>query len=133
MHKQFIIIAVFFIISGCISHSNDKNTAEYNIYSNKSNWLSIPDNITHNADVFYIYPTVCVSETSNKCSIDNIQMHKSAQRVIKLQADAFSKYANIFASYYTQYDIDVFEYSNYNKIQKAMKENIQGINYIVAR
>lgn len=132
MHKLFTILAVFFIISGCISNSNYKNTAEYNIYSNNSNWLSLPDNITHNADVFYIYPTVCVSETSNKCSIDNLQMHKAAERVIKLQAAAFSKYANIFAPYYTQYDIDVFEYSNYNDIQKAMQDNIQGINEIYA-
>lgn len=130
MYKHFIIIAVFFIITGCINNSNDKNTAENNIYSDKSNWLNLPDNITHNADVFYIYPTVCVSKTSNKCSIDNAQMHKSAERVIKLQANAFSKYANIFAPYYTQYDIDVFEYSNYNDIQKAMKDNIQGINDI---
>ena len=119
MHKLFTVLAVFFIISGCINNSNDKNTAEYNIYSNNSNWLSLPDNITHNADVFYIYPTVCVSETSNKCSIDNIQMHKSAERVIKLQAAAFSKYANIFAPYYTQYDIDVFEYSNKNDLKRG--------------
>lgn len=130
MHKLFTILAVFFVISGCISSSNNTNTAAYNIYSDKANWLNLPDNITHNADVFYIYPTVCVSETSNKCSISNTQMQNSAQRVIKLQADAFSKYTNIFAPYYTQYDIDVFEYSNYNDIQKTMQKNIQGINEI---
>ena len=130
MRKFFLITAVFLITAGCINKSSDTNTAEYNIYSDKSNWLNLPDNITHNADVFYIYPTVCASDTSNKCSIDNMQMQNSAKRVIKLQADAFSKYANIFAPYYTQYDIDVFEYSNYNDIQKTIKDNIQGLNEI---
>lgn len=125
MHKLFTVIAVFFVISSCINKSNDKNTAEYNIYSDNSNWLSLPDNITHNADVFYIYPTVCASDTSNICPVDDIQMQKSAERVIKLQAEAFSKYTNIFAPYYTQYDIDVFEYSNYNNIQKVMQTNIK--------
>lgn len=47
------------------------------------------------------------------------------KRVIKLQAEAFSKYTNIFAPYYTQYDIDMFEYSNYNNIQKVMQTNIK--------
>lgn len=130
MRKLFIITAVFFIITGCPNKSSDKNTAEYNIYSDKSNWLNLPENIIHNADVFYIYPTVCASETSNKCSIDNMQMQNSAKKVIKLQAEAFSKYANIFAPYYTQYDIDVFEYSNYSDIQKTIKNNMQGINEI---
>ena len=90
MRKFFLITAVFLITAGCINKSSDTNTAEYNIYSDKSNWLNLPDNITHNADVFYIYPTVCASDTSNKCSIDNMQMQNSAKRVIKLQADAFS-------------------------------------------
>lgn len=52
------------------------------------------------------------------------------KKVIKLQAEAFSKYTNIFAPYYTQNDIDVFKYSNYNDIQKVMQNNIQGINEI---
>ncbi len=55
-----------------------------NIYSDNSNLLNLPDNINHNSDVFYIYPAVCVSETSNKCSIDNVQMHKSAEKSNKI-------------------------------------------------
>lgn len=60
-----------------------------NIYSDNSNWLNLPDNITHSADVFHIYHTVCVSETSNKCSIDNIQMHKSAEKSNKITGRSF--------------------------------------------
>ncbi len=128
MHKAAVVFAALFIISGCIQ--NNKNAASYNLYAEKENWLSLPDNITHSVDVFYIYPTVCASDISNICPANDMQMQNAAQRVIKLQAAAFSKYANIFAPYYTQYDIEAIEYSNYNEIEKIMQNNIQGINEI---
>ncbi|MDY5050139.1 MAG: DUF3089 domain-containing protein [Candidatus Mucispirillum faecigallinarum] len=124
------IIMLFFILlaAGCINKEN-KSSVE-NIFAEKNNWLSLPDNITYKADVFYIYPTVCVSENSNMCSIDNSQMQHSAQRVLKLQADAFKNTANIFAPYYTQYDIDIFEYSNYKEIQENIRKNTKGLQEI---
>lgn len=128
MHKIIIVFAVLFIITGCVK--NNSNTSSYNIYAEQENWLHLPDNITHNADIFYIYPTVCASDTANICPVNDMQMQNAAKRVLKLQAYAFDKYTNIFAPYYTQYDIEAIEYSNYDEIQKIMKKNIQGINEI---
>lgn len=126
--KKVIILFFIFLAAGCINKEN-KSSVE-NIFAAKSNWLSLPDNITYKADVFYIYPTVCVSENSSMCSIDNSQMQNSAKRVLKLQADAFKNTANIFAPYYTQYDIDIFEYSNYKDIQANIRKNTKGLQDI---
>ena len=48
------IIMLFFILlaAGCINKEN-KSSVE-NIFAEKNNWLSLPDNITYKADVFYI-------------------------------------------------------------------------------
>lgn len=124
--KKFFILFIYFLFLLPSAFS-----LEYTDYSNKNNWLNMPDKIIHPVDVFYIYPTVCSADyKSNLCPINDKQMQTSAKSVIKLQAEAFKTHANIFAPYYTQYNFKAFYNSNFDKIQKDTKENLQGINDI---
>ena len=121
-----IIAALLLIfIAGCTS--NGENEIIKYDFSSKENWLSLPETIKYDVDVFYLYPTVCNSVDSNKCALNDDKMQVSARNVLKLQSDAFKNMANIFAPFYTQYDLDIFEYSNYEKMQLDMKKNTQGI------
>lgn len=125
---RFFVIVLLIFIAGCNSN-NSSEIIKYD-FSSKENWLSLPDNITYNVDVFYLYPTVCNSIDSNICALNDTKMQNSAKNVMRLQSDAFKNMANIFAPYYTQYDLDIFEYSNYEKMESDMKKNKQGINDI---
>lgn len=125
---RLYVIFLLILITGCINN-NAKEIIKYD-FSSKENWLSLPENITYNVDVFYLYPTVCNSIDSNMCVLTDNKMQNSAKNVMKLQSDAFKNMANIFAPYYTQYDLDIFEYSNYEKMDSDMKKNTQGITDI---
>ena len=122
--KKFFILFIYFLFLLPSAFS-----LEYTDYSNKNNWLNMPDKIIHLVDVFYIYPTVCTTEDkSNLCLTDNLQMRETAKNVFKLQAEAFDTVANIYAPFYTQYNFRAFAYSNYEKIQKDTANNFQGLS-----
>lgn len=100
-------------------------------YSNPNNWLAIPTKNEYSTDVFYVYPTVCMKgDADNICKYENLQMQNSAKQVFKLQAEAFSTVANIYAPFYSQYNFNAFSYSDYNEIQKRLAQNTKGISDI---
>lgn len=130
MKKVFtlIIIMHIFVVSA-FAKTDIKN----NDYSKPENWLSIPANTIYPIDVFYIYPTTCMSKNFtqlNKCEIDNEDMRFHARKVFKLQAEAFDTVANIYAPFYTQLGLASFLNMNFNEINNKIISNEQEISDI---
>lgn len=75
-------------------------------YSIATHWLSIPV-VSHNVDVFYLYPTAWQKvhdSDPNICNIDNPSMLAGSASAFGRQATAFETFANIYAPYYRQAD-----------------------------
>jgi len=75
-------------------------------YSQAAHWLSIPV-VSHNVDVFYLYPTAwhkVHDMDPNICDIDNPSMLAGSASAFGRSATAFETFANIFAPYYRQAD-----------------------------
>ena len=124
------ILTVLLLFAGCFAGCFAQDIVMTD-YSDSTNWLSLPVQNKHSADVFYIYPTVCTTDDENNlCKTDNTQMRKMAQNVFKLQADVFDTVADIYAPFYTQYNFKAFACSNYEKIQKDTANNRQGLSDI---
>ncbi len=80
-------------------------------YSNPKHWLSLPDSINKQADVFYLYPTAwikCNTSEPDICEINNASMLEGSEITLKSQAFAFESSCNIFAPFYRQASIECF-------------------------
>lgn len=78
-------------------------------YSNPKHWLSLPDSINKQADVFYLYPTAWVKYNVSEpdiCEIDNPSLLEGTQITFKAQASVFENTCNIFSPYYRQAAIE---------------------------
>lgn len=76
-------------------------------YSKAEHWLSLPDSLDKEVDVFYLYPTAWQKvgkDEPNICEIDNASMLKGSNLAFKRQATAFETVGNIYAPYYRQVD-----------------------------
>lgn len=130
MKNIFILIFTFlFSLLPAFTEENIK----INDYSKIDNWLSFPKEEIYPADVFYIYPSTCISNKENApdiCDINNQEMRENAKKVLNLQAKAFDTAANIYAPFYTQFAIKVFQNKDYQFIQNKIYSNEQEIRDI---
>lgn len=79
-------------------------------YSSADNWLALPQNITKDVDVFYLYPTAYSKVDPSEdaiCDIDNAVMRNTARGLLATQASVFEESCNVFAPYYRQFDVPV--------------------------
>lgn len=128
-----LLFAVF--TTGCNEKDSNKNinppVAGDEIvpsdYSDKNNWLNVPDNPQKEVDVFYLYPTVWGRESEDEstvCSIDHVGMREAAPNLLQSQASVFEKECNIYAPFYRQVD------AGYALSQQGMLETyIGGVPY----
>ena len=76
-------------------------------YTKSENWLAVPLERRHQADVFYIYPTSYAPEMPGAplyCEIDDAGMRTTAPRHLLAQASVFETCADIYAPFYRQCD-----------------------------
>jgi hypothetical protein len=74
-------------------------------YADPDNWLALPSQLMHDADVLYFYPTCFTPECEGEiCEIDNVCMRESAPELLASQASAFETVADIYAPFYRQID-----------------------------
>ena len=72
-------------------------------YSQRKNWLALPDRPDKAIDLVYLYPSVCFDFGAGEiCAADNPGMRKGAKRCLSQQASAFEPLANIYAPYWRQ-------------------------------
>lgn len=94
-------------------------------YSDKNNWFVVPDEIQHEVDLIYFYPTAYSPESEADpvvCDINNTSMRSGAAEVFKTQATAFEPYSNVYTPFYRQIDAA----SLAGKTQKEMIEAENG-------
>ena len=76
-------------------------------YSDKDNWLAIPE-ITHDVDTVYLYPTTFLDDSEGAeliCDVNNEMMRTGAQNMYKSQATVYEESTNVFAPYYRQSNV----------------------------
>ncbi|WP_295161531.1 DUF3089 domain-containing protein [uncultured Brachyspira sp.] len=107
--KISALILISIIILSC--SPNNKNNEIEKIktdYSDKNNWLSIPENINEKeADIFYLYPTIWTRSDTNEsiiCPINYIPMRRGTTNVMLEQTGIFEEIGNIYAPFYRQAD-----------------------------
>lgn len=123
-----LIIMLAFAVSA-FAKTDIKN----NDYSKPENWLSMPAKTDYPVDVFYIYPTTCMSKNFiqlHKCEIDNEDMRFHARKVFNLQAKVFDTAANIYAPFYTQLGLASFLNMDFSGINSKVASNEQEISDI---
>ena len=90
MQKTGIIASVVVLTGLCLASCSGKNDASD--YSNKENWLSLPDSNGGKADIFYLYPASYYKSANTDpdvCGIDKATMRAYAQLAFQRQARAF--------------------------------------------
>ncbi|MEQ8189882.1 MAG: DUF3089 domain-containing protein [Candidatus Eremiobacterota bacterium] len=100
-----IILVIFLNLAASCSDDSMKGITDTSIYSQSTNWLSLPSVIDKPVDVFYLYPTEWQKTDPNEpdiCAIDNPTMIQGAKSAFARQATAFQNTANIYAPYYRQ-------------------------------
>lgn len=75
-------------------------------YSDKNNWMFIPDYPTKEVDIIYFLPTAWFRKEGEPlvCEVTHEGMRSRGRAIYKLQASAFEQAGNMFAPFYRQYD-----------------------------
>lgn len=101
--KPVSLLLVSFIIffsTVCITNKNIMAMSEID-YSKKENWVSLPD-IHHQADVFYVYPTIYTQKSPPNMDINDPELRENAVGLLNAQAGVYAPHANLFAPFYRQ-------------------------------
>ena len=101
--KLLFTLFIVSVFAGC--GSDNSNAIDY---SKSENWLSLPaeSDLSHNVDVFYVYPTEYFAANGEPLigEINDSNMVAGAKTAFQKQATAFETIGNIYAPYYRQAD-----------------------------
>ncbi len=132
MKESTFFLLMFLLLSNLYAQKPDT-------YSFDENWISNPKGrLTHEVDVFYIYPTVYFSETPTNMELTDESLREKAYGVYLEQASVFFKSANMFAPYYPQMSIACLMLAEeeeekyysiaYNEVKKALQYYLEHLN-----
>ena len=122
-YKILLLIFVGFLFTGC-KVQNTKNSPLLPVtfsdtidYSSSKNWAVLPGNYPEalkdypvenpqdSIDVFYVYPTLIVSNKDKRWNVpieDSIQRAKVLNSAVHFQASAWASSGNLYVPYYRQ-------------------------------
>jgi len=106
-----LLICCLVLAAGCGTAQTE--TADQIVatdYGKTAHWLNLPEEVTNEVDVFYLYPTAWVRMEEDEaiiCEIDNPIMLEKSKLAYDRQATAFETTADIYAPYYRQEDVSV--------------------------
>ena len=89
------------VMAGCINKQNETSPFAPN-YSEFSAWVSKPEALTHDVDVFYVYPTIYTGTEPKNMDTSDPALRSNAAGLLKAQAGVYSPHANLFAPFYRQ-------------------------------
>jgi hypothetical protein len=107
-------------LTGCNSGGGESPS----IYANENNWLAIPDNLEHEADLLFFYPTTYSPNLDTNpdapviSPLDDTVMRQYARLAFGVRATAFETVADIYAPFYQQVDIRRVEASELTAIER---------------
>ena len=110
MIKVIIMMIISIIILSCSVNNNESKqiSGEKIDYSDKNNWLQIPENPNdREVDVFYLNPTAWSREDTNEsiiCPINYEPMLKDITNVMIDQTGIFDEVGSVYAPLYRQAD-----------------------------
>ena len=109
--KIFITLLMSILILSCsqTSANNQSKIEEVKTdYSDKNNWIVIPENPNdREVDVFYLYPTTWSRTDTNEsiiCPIDYIPMRATVTNAVIAHSGIFDEVGSIYAPFYRQAD-----------------------------
>ncbi len=89
-------------------------------YSNKKNWLALPDNSDRQVDLIFLYPSSCFDPLAGViCDVNNKSMKKFAKGMLSHQAAAFEGVANIYAPLWRQVNALKLSKMSFEEVDKA--------------
>ena len=89
-------------------------------YSQKKNWLALPDRPDKTADLVYLYPSACFDFRAGEiCTADNRSMRRGAKRSLSQQASAFAPLANVFAPFWRQVNATKLPGMSFEDVDRA--------------
>ena len=89
-------------------------------YSQKKNWLALPENPDKPVDLIFLYMSSCNDRKEGViCEVDNRSMVVSAKRSFKQQATAFEPVANLFAPFWRQVKASKLPGMSHEEVRKA--------------
>jgi hypothetical protein len=134
-HQIVSIFIVGFLFFGCKAQNTTNTTIAPDSftnavdYSSSNNWAVLPghypavlkeysvENPQDSIDVFYVYPTLFVSEKDERWNVpidDSIQRNKVLNIAVRFQASAWGNSGNIYVPYYRQAHI-----RSYNNLENG--------------
>ena len=112
MNMLFLSTIVISIIFCCPAFATDKEpsvkTGPGSDYSDKTYWISLPEEQDKAFDVFFMHPTTYFGEEDGmNASLGNINVNKLSAGAVQRQGSVFKKSCNLFAPHYRQASIKV--------------------------
>ena len=102
-------------------------------YSDENDWLHLPSSITHEADTFYVYPTVTMGEDiPADVPIDNEMMRTNTQMLYDQQATCYEDDTNVFAPYYRQKEMGALTAGDKRECEKILHDGVQYADIVSA-
>lgn len=136
MKRQILsLFFVGFLFLGCkVQNTNNSSTipnafADVVDYSSSNNWAVLPGNYPasikdyfvqnpqDSIDVFYVYPTLIVSNKDKRWNVpinDSVQIKKVLNIAVRFQASAWGSSGNLYVPYYRQAHI-----RSYNQLENG--------------
>jgi hypothetical protein len=118
-YKILFLVFISFILTACKVQNTKKSPitplvfSDITDYTLAKNWAILPENNKNykvqnpqdSIDVFYVYPTLIVSDKDKRWNVpieDSIQINKVLNTAIHFQASAWASSGNLYVPYYRQ-------------------------------
>ena len=102
--KKLTFLLIVLCVNASITYgaSKQKKTLKTLDYSDKYNWVAIPEKNNKAVDVFYVHPTIYSGKSPKNMDISNPGLRSLAKGLMITQAGVYSESANLFAPFYRQ-------------------------------
>jgi len=121
--KTILCIATLASMLTACKKTDDEQKMKSLDYNQDSNWM-IKSNITHEVDLFYIYPTSVDANCTEVVSPVDESMKTKAYYSYLQNAECFSEYTNVFAPYYRQISsVGILQCKSYKDLIELDRNN----------
>ncbi len=89
-------------------------------YTQRKNWLALPDRPDKAVDLVYLYPSACFDLLAGTvCAAGSRSMRRGAKRFLTQQASAFAPIANIYAPFWRQVNATRLPGMRFEEVDRA--------------